>query len=146
MCHHTREPTVLSRVSCRPSHLNFDRFHQPCLLPWRTPYCHRNTAGCWAGIGKDCRLHTTWRPLTLFGQPGSSSLCVSLEVVATPTRRYHGRMLIPPSPPLRVPPPPRRLEHTRKFGTLSSPPPPVTDIPWGRHLRGHPSGGFLPTE
>ena len=35
VCHHTREPTVLSRVSCRPSHLNVDRFHQPCLLPWR---------------------------------------------------------------------------------------------------------------
>ena len=29
----TREPTVLSRVSCRPFHLNIDRFHQPCLLP-----------------------------------------------------------------------------------------------------------------
>ena len=26
-------------------------------------------------------------------------LCVSLEVFATPTRRYHGRMLIHPSPP-----------------------------------------------
>ena len=35
MRHHTREPTVLSRLSCRPPHLNFDRFHQPCLLPWR---------------------------------------------------------------------------------------------------------------
>ena len=38
VCRHTREPTVLSRVSCRPSHLNIDRFHQPCLLPWRI--CH----------------------------------------------------------------------------------------------------------
>ena len=37
VCRHTREPTVLSRVSCRPSHLNVDRFHQPCLLPWRAP-------------------------------------------------------------------------------------------------------------
>ena len=26
----------MSRVSCRSSHLNFDRFHQPCLLPGRT--------------------------------------------------------------------------------------------------------------
>ena len=26
-------------------------------------------------------------------------LCVSLEIFATPTRRYHGRMLIHPSPP-----------------------------------------------
>ena len=33
VCHHTREPTVLSRLSCRPPHLNFDRFHQPCLFP-----------------------------------------------------------------------------------------------------------------
>ena len=24
VCHHTREPTVLSRLSCRPFHLNFD--------------------------------------------------------------------------------------------------------------------------
>ena len=62
MCHHTREPTVLSRVSCRSFHLNFDRFHQPCLLPGRT-----------SRIGEDCRPRTTWRPLTLFGQPGSSS-------------------------------------------------------------------------
>ena len=33
----TREPTVLSRVSCRPFHLKIDRLHKPCLLPWRTP-------------------------------------------------------------------------------------------------------------
>ena len=32
VCRHTLEPTVLSRVSCRPSHLNVDRFHQPCLF------------------------------------------------------------------------------------------------------------------
>ena len=31
-------------------------------------------------VGEDCRPRTTWRPLTLLGQPGSSSLCVSLEV------------------------------------------------------------------
>ena len=37
VCFHTREPTVLSRVSCRPSHLNIDRFHQFCLLPGRIP-------------------------------------------------------------------------------------------------------------
>ena len=36
MCHHTQEPTVLSRVSCHPFHLIIDRFHQPCLLPGRT--------------------------------------------------------------------------------------------------------------
>ena len=57
MCRHTREPTVLSRVTCSPFHLNVDRFHQPCLLPWRNPLlCHRNTAGCRAGIGGACRI------------------------------------------------------------------------------------------
>ena len=37
VCHHTREPTVLSRVGCRPAHLTVFRFHQPCLLPGRIP-------------------------------------------------------------------------------------------------------------
>ena len=60
MCRHTREPTVLFRVSCRPSHLNFDPFHQPCLLRWLTLYCRRLRLA-WAGIGEDCRPRTTWR-------------------------------------------------------------------------------------
>ena len=130
MCHHTREPTVLSRVSCRPFHLNIDRFHQPCLLPGRT-----------SRIGKDCRSRTTWRPLTLFlGQPGSSYFA------------SHWRFL------------PCRLDgttagcqfillfcgatltglclHTRRFGTLASPPPLVTDLLWGPHPLGHPSSFF----
>ena len=46
----------------RPPHLNGDRFHQPCLLPGRT-----------SRIGEDCRPRTTLRPLTLLGQPRSSS-------------------------------------------------------------------------
>ena len=54
--HHTREPTVWSRVSCRPSHLNIDRFHQPCLLPGRTSRTEEDGHHC-----------TTWRPLTLAG-------------------------------------------------------------------------------
>ena len=58
VCRHTREPTVLSRLSCRPPHLNFDSFHQPCLLPGRT-----------SNIGEDCRHRTTWRPLTPTGSP-----------------------------------------------------------------------------
>ena len=37
--------------------------------PGAFPYCHRYTAGCWAGIGEDCRPRTTWRPLTLAGSP-----------------------------------------------------------------------------
>ena len=49
-------------------------------------------------VGEDCRLRTTWRPLTLAGRP-ALLLCVSLEVSATPTRRYHGRMLLHPSSP-----------------------------------------------
>ena len=88
MCHHTREPAVLSRVSCLPFHLNIDRFHQPCLLPGRT-----------SRIGEDCRPRTTWRPLTLCGQPGSPSFASHWRFFATPTRRYHGRTLIRPSSP-----------------------------------------------
>ena len=87
MCHHTQEPTVLSRLSCRPPHLNVDRFHEPCLLPGRT-----------SRIGEDCRPRTTWRPLTLLVQPGSSSFAFRWRFFATPTRRYHSRMLIHPSP------------------------------------------------
>ena len=92
MCHHTREPTVLCRLSCRPPHLNVDRFHQPCLLPGRT-----------SKIGEDCRPRTTWRPLTLFGQPGSPSF-------ATHWRYCHADLTVPRQdvnssfPPLRVPP------------------------------------------
>ena len=93
MCDHTREPTVLSRVSCRPSHLNVDRFHQPCLLPGRT-----------SRMGEDCRPRTTWRPLTFAGSPALPPLRLT-GGIATPTRRYHGRMFIHPFPlPLRVPP------------------------------------------
>ena len=88
VCRHTREPTVLSRVSCRPFHLNIDRFHQPCLLPGRT-----------SRMGEDCRPRTTWRASYPFWAARFFLLCVSLEVFATATRRYHGRMFIHPSPP-----------------------------------------------
>ena len=114
MCHHTREPTVLSGVSCRPFHLNVDRFHQPCLLPWRT-----------SRIGEDCRPRTTWRPLTLAGSL-ALPLCVSLDVFATPTGRYHGRMLIRPSSPACATLKMKRCLDTRRFGTLASPTPPVS--------------------
>ena len=63
VCHHTQEPTVLSMVSCRPFHLNINRFHQPCLSPGRT-----------SRIGEDCRFpvprggHLSF----LAGQPGVS--------------------------------------------------------------------------
>ena len=52
MCHHTWEPTVLSRTSVPPGLLNFNRFHQPCLLPRQHSV-----------IVEDWHL-STWRPLT----------------------------------------------------------------------------------
>ena len=135
MCRHTREPTVVSRLSCRPPHLNFDRFHQPCLLPWRVPLLPPIHGRDRWGLSV---LRTTWRPLTLLGQPGSPSFATDWRFFATPTRRYHGRMLIHPSLPLRVPPQDQRCLHTRKFGTLASPPPPVVVMPWGPHPPGQP--------
>ena len=55
----------LSRMSCRPSHLNIDRFHQPCLLPGRT-----------SRTSEDCHLHhvATTHPCR---QPSSSSMRVA---------------------------------------------------------------------
>ena len=71
--------------------------------PPHPPHPHTSTpapltAGCWAGIGEDCRPRTTWRPLTLAGSPVLPP-GVSLVVFATPTGRYHGRTSIRPSPP-----------------------------------------------
>ena len=70
------------------------------------------------------------------GQPGSSSFASHWRVFATPTGRYHGRTFIRPSSPACATRQTRCL-HTRKFGTLSSPPPPVLHMPWGPHLPGH---------
>ena len=67
----TPEPTVLSKVSCRPFYLNIDRFHSLACYPG-APLAATQTRLAWAGKG-DCRPRTTWRPLTLFGQPGSPS-------------------------------------------------------------------------
>ena len=64
-----------------------------------------------------------------------SLLCDSLEVFATPTRRYHGRTLIRPSSPACATPWIRCL-HTCRFGTLASPPPPVVATHWRPHLPG----------
>ena len=84
---HTREPTVLSRVSCHPSHLNIDRFHWRCLSPGRIPGWVRTVIPVPRGD------HLPFRTARLF------FLSVQLEVFATPTRRYHGRTLIRPSSP-----------------------------------------------
>ena len=70
-----------------PTPLNFDRFHQPCLLPGRTP-----------GKVRTVRPRTTWRPLTLSGSLVFSP-CVSLKVLTTPTGRFHGKTLVRPSLP-----------------------------------------------
>ena len=88
VCRQTREPTVLSRLSCRPPHLNVDRFHQPCLFP----YAH--FWGRW-GLSSPYHVAATYP----CGQPGSSSFASHWRFFATPTRRYHGRMLIHPSHP-----------------------------------------------
>ena len=120
VCHHTREPTVLSRVSCRSFHLNVDRFHQPCLLFGRTS---RNR---W-GLSSPYHVAATYP----FWAARLFLLCVSLEVFATPTRRYHGRMLIHASRPACVISNTRGCLHTRRFGTLANPPLPVRGMPWG---------------
>ena len=129
MCRHTREPTVLSRLSCRP-HLNVDRFHQPCLLPGRP-----------SRIGEDCRPRTTWRPLTPFGAARLFLLCVSL-VFFLPRRldgTTAGCKFILPLPACATLY--HRCLHTRSFGTLAGPPPPVVLLPWRHHLlrQAHPT-------
>ena len=104
VCRHTREPTVLSRLSCRPPHLNFDRF-SPAL-----PCSPRRTSR----VGEDCRPRTTWAGHLPLRAAQLFLLCVSLEVFATPTRRYHGRMLIHPSLPCMCPPPAAKvIAHTQ---------------------------------
>ena len=102
-------------------------FTSLACYPGASPYCHQNTAGCWTGIGEDCRPRTTWRPLTLLVQPGSPSF-------ATHWRYCHADWTVPwqdvnSSFPLPCVCPSIYL-HTRRFGTLASPPPPVNDMPW----------------
>ena len=67
-------------------------------------------------------------PVTLAGSPVFPSY-VSLELLTTPTRRYHGTTLIRPSSPACATLATRCL-HTRRFGILADPPPPV-DTPLG---------------
>ena len=140
MCHHTREPTVLSRLSCRPLHLNFDRFHQPCRFPWRNPYPLLPPTHGWLGQGQVRTVVPVPRGDHLpLRAARFSLLCGSLEVLP---RRLDGttagREFI--LPPLRVPHMEQRCLHTRKFGTLASPPPPVKDLalgtpsPWPRSV------------
>ena len=74
-------------------------FTSLACFPGASPYCHRYTAGCWVGIGGACRFpRTTWRPLTFLGSPVLPPSRLT-GGIATPTGRYHGRMLIHPSSP-----------------------------------------------
>ena len=105
--------------------LNFDRVHQPCLLPWRTSFLPPTTAGCWAGRSEVCRLRTTWRPLTFAGSTVFPSLHLPLSTVLV--RFTEGTL------PRRLQVPrvdvftrPSNCLHTQRFGTLVGPPPP----PW----------------
>ena len=86
VCRHTREPTVLSRVSTALS-LNSDRSHQPCPLPWRT-LTATETRLAWAGRDR-WGLSSPYYVATTSpcGQPGTSSLCDSADVFATVPRQ-----------------------------------------------------------
>ena len=98
--------------------------------PWRT--CR---------VGEDCRPRTTWRPLTLAGSPAlpplrlTGGFCHADKTV--PRQDVNSSF-----PSLRVPPMDQRCSHTRRFGTLAGPPPPVKPKPWGPHLPGHPLHSF----
>ena len=107
----------MSRLSCRPLHLNVDRFHQPCLLPWRIPLLPPIHG--WL-LGRDrwglSVPRTTWRPLTLFGKPGSPSFA------------SHWRFL------------PRRLDGTTAGCSFILLPPCVCH-PWTRGVCTHAGSG-----
>ena len=137
MCRHTREPTVLSRLSCRPPHLNVDRFHQPCLLPWRVPLLPPIHG--WLGQGQVRTVVPVPRSdhSPFLGSPvlPPSRLTGS---IATPTRRYHGRMLIHPSLPACATPHEKVTAHTqvrdpRESAAACLRPALGTPSPWPSH-------------
>ena len=79
--------------------LNVDRFHQPCLLPWRIP--HGRCRNCSCSVQGQVRTAVQvprGDHLPLAGSPVLPPLRLTGSF-ATPTRRYHGRMLIHPSSP-----------------------------------------------
>ena len=124
MCHHTQEPTVLSMVSCRPFHLNIDRFHQPCLLPGRI-----------SRIGEDCRFPVPRGGHLLPSWVGSPALppllltggfCHADRMV--PRQDVNSSFL-----PCMCHPEGEGV-CTRRFGTFASPPPPVQRKPPIRSL------------
>ena len=114
VCHHTREPTVLSRVSCRPA-AEFWPFTPALPVTLARPLTATETRLAWTGIGEDCRPRTTWRPLALVGSPALPSSPLT-GGISTSTRRYHGRMSSHSSLPACATPYRERVTH-KKFGT-----------------------------
>ena len=105
--------------------LNFDRFHQPCLLP----YALAATENGWLW-GRDKRgLSSPFHVATTYpcGQPGlplrlgaSNWRYLPRRLDGTTAARYFAL------PSLRVPPRHQWVLAHRRFGTLAGPPPP----PW----------------
>ena len=92
VCHHTREPTVVSRVSCRPFFFPECWPFSPALPVTLThPLLPPLTAGSWAGTGEDCCRRITWRPFTLAGSSVLPPLRLTAGVFVTPTRRTTAR-------------------------------------------------------
>ena len=127
----------LSYLQTRPAH---QCYHRPPRL--QDPRARRNpllppvTASCWARTGEDCRPRTTWRPLSLAGSPVFSPALVRLLEVLS-----HADLTVPrqdvSSPSLSACATlPQGCSHTRSFGTLAGPPPPVKGPPCGPHPPG----------
>ena len=98
LCHHIREPTVLTRVRVQAPFPEF--WPLAPALPFTLAHpCGRCKNGSCSGRDKwELSPHhvATTYPC---GQPGSSSLCVLIGGFATPVGRYHGRTLSRPSSP-----------------------------------------------
>ena len=100
VCHHTQGADGRVQSELPPTSPECWPF-SPALAyyPGATPYCHRNTAGCWAEIGGACRFPVPRGDnLPFLGSPVLPPLRLT-GGIATPTKRYHGRMLSHPSPP-----------------------------------------------
>ena len=104
--------------------------------------CLACSPGRTSRIGEDCHPRTTWRPLTLAGSPILPP-CISLEVFCradlTAPRQDVNSAFSPCMWPLHL----QMCLHTRSFGTLTSPTPPVRDRPWGLCPSGHPGFRWL---
>ena len=67
VCHHTGDPTVLSRMSCQPFFFPSECWPFSPALPVTLTYplLPRLTTDSWTGIVEDCRRRITIRPFTL---------------------------------------------------------------------------------